>query len=313
METISGKSLSKIGIGSYGVGGRGHRDMKITEKVDNEIYVDALVHTLNKNINFTELCLGYGHGQSIVLFKQALDKSQVSREDLFITHSLYPRDLPSIETINQDIADFYKIMQTDYADSTLVTQSILIKFGEKPIYDILHNLVKQNKTRYISLSNASPSWIKKFYDEFGDKFFAHEGHLSYEVRALQDKGVLSVCKKLNVENIIWRPLRRNQTKSHDWDILIKLARKYQKTQNQIILNWMCHEEYRPMVMSTNKKHIDENIESLNFNMDDNEYKLINEFRPANYISPEVDWEGINIDDDIVGLVIDIDKIKKNSK
>ncbi len=309
MKTISGKELSEIGIGSYGIGGRGHRDMEITEKVEDDIYINALIHTLNKNINFTELCLGYGHGQSIVLFKKALDKSKVSREDLFITHSLYPRDLPTIETINQDINDFHKIMKTDYADSTLVTQSMLIKFGEKTIYKILHDLIKQNKTRFVSLSNASPSWIKKFHNEFRDKFFAHEGHLSYEIRALQDKGVLSMCEKLKITNIIWRPLRRNMTQFHNWEILIDLANKYNKTQNQIILNWMCHEEYRPMVMSTNTKHIDENIESLNFNMDDEDYNLINEFRPKNYITPKIDWEGINIDDDIVGLVVDIEKIK----
>jgi diketogulonate reductase-like aldo/keto reductase len=309
MKTISGKLLSKIGIGSYGIGGRGHRDMEITEKVNDQTYVNALVHTLNKNMNFTELCLGYGHGQSIVLFKRALDKSQISREDLFITNSLYPRDLPSIDTINQDVSDFYKIMETGYADSTLITQSILLKFGEKPIYQILHNLLDQNKTRYVSLSNASPSWIKKFHTEFGDKFFAHEGHLSYEVRALQDKGVLNVCDDLHIENIIWRPLRRGQTKHHNWDTLVQLATKYKKTQNQIILNWMCHEGYRPMVMSTNKKHIDENIESLDFNMESDEYESINNFRPPNYIPSKVDWEGVDIDNDIVGLVTEIDKNK----
>jgi diketogulonate reductase-like aldo/keto reductase len=309
MNTVSGKPLSRIGIGSYGVGGRGHRDMEITEKVDDQTYIDALVHVLGRNINFTELSLGYGHGQAVVLFKRALDESQVSRKDLFITHSLYTRDLPSIGTINQDIADFYEAMGTDYADSTLVTQSILLKFGEKSVYQILRDLLDQDRTRYVSLSNASPTWIRRFHDEFGESFFAHEGHLSYEVRALQDKGVFTTCNSLHVENIVWRPLRRNQTGRHNWDTLVQLAEKYRKTQNQIVLNWLCHEGYRPMVFSTNKKHIDENVEAPDFDMERDEYELINKFRPPNYVPPEVDWEGLNIDDDIVRLVSDIDSYK----
>src|SRR5579884_2723173 len=210
METLSGKNLTKIGIGSYGIGGRGHRDMAITEKQDDQIYVEALVYMFQKGINFTEVSLGYGHGQTLFLIKRALDESSIDRKDIFLTHSLYPRDLPTVDTINQDIEDFYRIMSTDYADSTLVTQSLTIKFGKEIIYPLLHQLLENGKTRYVSLSNASPDGIRAYKEEFGDKFFAHEGHLSFEVRALQDEGVFQTCEDLGVENIIWRPIRRGK-------------------------------------------------------------------------------------------------------
>ena len=302
MKTKSGKIISKIGIGSYGIGGRGHRDMSITEKKNDERYIDALIYTLNKKINFTEISLGYGHGKALSLFKEALDKSSVKREDIFITHSFYPRDLPSFEAVNQDVKQFYEIMKTDYADSTLVTQSLILKFGEIKIYSLLHNLLNTKKTSFVSLSNASPKWIKKFNEEFGDKFIAHEGHLSFEIRALQDKGVFKLCDDLNIKNIIWRPLRRNMTNKQNWNILDKLEKRYKQTKNQIILNWLCELGFYPMVMSSNKKHIDENIEAINFKMSVEDYKNITDFRPPNYHPPKIDWEGIRIDDDIVNLV-----------
>jgi len=143
MTTLSGKDISKIGIGTFGVGGRGHRDVTLTEKLEDDVYVDALIYTLNKGINFTEISLGYGHGQAIILFKKALNKSSVKREDIFLTHSLYPRDLPSLDVVNEDIANFYKVMNTNYADSTLITQSLILKFGNKEIYSILHSLLKK--------------------------------------------------------------------------------------------------------------------------------------------------------------------------
>lgn len=307
MKTESGKDVSQIGIGSYGVGGRGHRDMPITEKAEDQRYIDALAYTLNEGANFTEIALGYGHGQSLALFKKALDASKVSREDIFLTHSLYPRDLPTLAVVRDDIAGFYEVMDTDYADSTLVTQSLIMQFGEKAVYPMLHDLIEENRTRYVSLSNASPSWVKHFKEEFGEKFVAHEGHLSFEVRALQDKGVFDTCDSVGVENIIWRPLRRNQTMQQNWPLLKELANKYQKTQSQIILNWISNLGYRSMVFSATQKHIDENIESVNFQMTAQDHASINAFRPQNYHPNSVDWEGTSIDDDIVGLVKDFEE------
>lgn len=307
MKTRSGAELSQIGIGSYGIGGRGHRDMPITEKVDDKVYVEAVIHSLDQGSNFTEIALGYGHGESMALFKAGLDQSTRRREDIFFTHSLYPRDLATTKVIQEDIASFHNVMKTDYADSTLITQSLILKFGETSIYPLLHDLFKTGKTRYVSLSNASPDWIRKFKQEFGDRFFAHEGHLSFEVRALQEKGVFDVCKELGVENIIWRPLRRNKTVERAWPFLVELAEKYQKTQSQVILNWICNQGYRPMVFSTNKAHIDENLESTDFHMSDEEYKQLTGFRPPNYNPPIVDWEGPTIDDDIVRLVNEFDQ------
>lgn len=302
MKTLSGKQISKIGIGSYGIGGRGHRDMPITEKRDDDVYIDALVYTLEKGFNFTEIALGYGHGQALILFKKALDESLIERKDLFITNSLYTRDFPSLDSVHQDVADFYKIMKTEYADSTLVTQSLILKFGENAIYSLLHDLLIAERTRFVSLSNASPTWIKTFKKEFGDKFFAHEGHLSFEVRELQDKGVFKLCAELGVKNNIWRPLRRGKTIQHNWPLLVELAKKYNKTQNQVILNWICYLGSAPMVFSTDKKHIDENIESTDFKMSEEDYQRMTDFRPSNYNPPKVEWEGVGIDDDIVALV-----------
>lgn len=307
MKTLSGKQTSKIGIGSYGIGGRGHRDMLITEKQNDKVYIDALIYTLQKGFNFTEIALGYGHGQAMVLFKQAVDKSSVKREDIFFTHSLYTRDFPTFEEVNRDIEKYYEIMQTDYADSTLVTQSLIIKFGEDKLYPLLHNLLKSGRTRYVSLSNASPEGIKTFKKEFGDAFIAHEGHLSFEVRALQDKGVFETCVNLNVNNVIWRPLRRSQSIVSQFDLLDELINKYGRTKSQIILNWICHLDYYPMVFSTNKEHIDENYTSSEFAMSEGDYKRMTDFRPSNYHPPQVRWDALQTDDDIVALAKDFEE------
>lgn len=301
VKTKSGKQLSKIGIGSYGIGGRGHRDVDLTDKQSDKAYIDALIYTLGKGTNFTEISLGYGHGRSLALFKQALDKSSVNREDVFMTNSLYPRDLENIDTVKEDIRNFYKVMATDYADSTLVTQDFTIKFGTDVTFTLLDELLDSGKTRFVSFSNGSPTWIKKFSEKYQEKLHAHETHISFEVREAQDKGIFDLCDSLNIKNIIWRPLRQNRTSANNWKILVELASKYEKTQNQIILNWICKLGYSPMVMSANKKHIDENLSSIDFDMTDEDYKRISDFRPPNYHPPAIDWEGLEGGNDLVML------------
>lgn len=282
--------MSKIGIGSYGIGGRGHRDIGLTEKLDDPIYIDALIYQLELGINFTEISLGYGHGNSLRLFKHALNSSSISREDVILTNSFYPRDLESIDTLQSDVNAFYKVMETDYADSTLVTQSLIRRFGKDVVFPILHELLESGKTRYVSLSNSHPQGVKDFKTEFGDKFFAHEGHLSFEVRALQDNGVLDLCAEQNITNIIWRPLRRNKTAGLGWGLLKELSEKYNKTENQIVLNWMIHLGYYPMIMSAHREHIKQNLDATEFTMDETEYQRMADFRPPGYTPPKVDWE-----------------------
>lgn len=301
IKTKSGKSLSKIGLGSYGIGGRGHRDVELSSKQSDGIYIDAIIYTLEKGINFTEISLGYANGRSLELFKQALDKSTVKREDIFLTNSLYPRDLLDIEAVHDDIKSFYSVMDTDYADSTLVTQDFAIKFGKEVTFALLDELIETNKTRFVSLSNASPSWIKIFKEKYGDKLYAHETHISFEVREVQNKGVFDLCDELSIKNVIWRPLRQNRTFAHNWELLVELAAKYQKTQSQIVLNWIYSLGYSPMVMSSSKAHIDENVASISFEMSPEDCKRMTDYRPTNYHPPVVDWEGSDGGNDIVML------------
>ena len=82
---------------------------------------------------------------------------------------------------------------------------------------------------------------------------------------------------------------------------MELSGKYGKTQNQIILNWMCNLGYSPMVFSTNEDHIDENVASTSFEMSKTDYKRISDFRPDNF-NPQVSWDTGQTDDDIVAAV-----------
>ncbi|HRI05744.1 MAG TPA: hypothetical protein PLV59_02250 [Candidatus Dojkabacteria bacterium] len=162
----------------------------------------------------------------------------------------------------------------------------------------MNSLLQSGRTKYISLSNSNLQTIQRFKKEFGDLFYAHEAHLSFEIRENQDKGIFYLCDDLGIQNVIWRPLRENKTVGYNWPLLVELSSKYGKTQNQIVLNWMAHRGYKIEVMSKSPEHIKENWDATLFEMDDDDYQKMNEHRIDGYTYPKVDWnktgEGISV-------------------
>lgn len=303
VTTKSNIELSPIGIGTYGIGGRGHRDIQIKDRREESVYVPAIIKQLNYGYNFTEISLGYGHGNSVKYFSKALEEINFKRENLFLTNSIYPRDISNFSQIEEDVESMYKIFNTDYFDSTLVTQSLIVKFGYSKIINILWQLLDSNRTRYVSISNANKDLIKQFSQEFKNKVFAHETHLSFEIRLCQDEGIFELTDSLDIQTIIWRPLRQGKTILHSWEPLVRLSKKYNKTQNQIVLNWMCYLGFKPLVFSTSDNHIKENWESTQFKMLADEYLELTNYRIPNYIPPKIDWSNIGNGDSIVPPVM----------
>ncbi|MBP3801301.1 MAG: aldo/keto reductase, partial [Clostridia bacterium] len=77
------------------------------------------------------------------------------------------------------------------------------------------------------------------------------------------------------------------------------SKKYNKTQNQIMINWMVKEkEIMPLIKSTNKDRIKENIEALDFEMEKADYEKLNKFQNEKINALEINWNdesGVTID------------------
>ena len=90
----------------------------------------------------------------------------------------------------------------------------------------------------------------------------------------------------------FQPLRRNRTACRNYPILIELSQKYQKTQNQIIINWILKEKkIGAIVKSTNAQRIVENLSSMDFSMSEEDYNKLNAFRAEEFDKVVIDWVG----------------------
>lgn len=74
-------------------------------------------------------------------------------------------------------------------------------------------------------------------------------------------------------------------------MLVELANKYDKTQNQILLDYYIYEKKLIPITKANKiEHIDLNLNALDFKMEQEDYNKLNEFRCKEFDELEVNWQ-----------------------
>ena len=70
-----------------------------------------------------------------------------------------------------------------------------------------------------------------------------------------------------------------------------MAQKYGKTQNQVLINWIVkHKQIGVLIKSSNKEHIKENISSLDFDMEEEDYKILDSFRSKEFDEVKVSFK-----------------------
>ncbi|HLC91579.1 MAG TPA: aldo/keto reductase [Candidatus Saccharimonadales bacterium] len=276
--------ISKLGLGTWGLGGFARFDSDIDTKKQQT----AVAYTLSKGINYVETTLWYSEGHAAQILADAIQESGVVREQIFISQAIYEYDQTTLESFSSEMGIFHKLLRTDYSDAVLVTMPGAKKFGVEKVFDWMDNLLNQGLTRYVSVTNANLEFLKLMQRRFGDKLFGHELHVNFEIRVMEELGIVKFADEHKIKNIIAQPLRRNRTAAHNWPLLKELADKYAYSQNQIILAWMMSRGFLPLVKSEKTEHIDENLHVLDITIDPGDVEKINAWRP-DYRVPEIDW------------------------
>ena len=127
-------------------------------------------------------------------------------------------------------------------------------------------------------------------EELGIELFSFEGLYYLEFKQNEDVGILDYCSEHNILFINYQPFERNRTANHNYPLLVELANKYNKTQNQILLNYYVKEKNIIPITKANKiEHIKLNLEALGFEMEQPDYQRLNDFRCEEFDILEVDW------------------------
>lgn len=287
--------ISKIGIGTWGVGGFMEADSSIDEKKQS----DAITYMLSKGLNFVEANMMYSAGKSVEILGNAIRKSSVKREDLFVCAAIYLKDSKSLEKAKSELDIILSLLDTDYVDTLQFTMGSFEISSFEDITGWIDSLFESKKIRYTSITNENLMLLKQYHEKYGEKLFSHEVVFNYEIRVNEDLGIINYARENDIKTIVYQPLRRNRTAELNWPLVKELAEKYCKSQNQILLNWIVSKGFLALTKSESIDHINEHVESLSFEMSKEDIKSLNEFKAPGYKMPKIKWnakeEGVSID------------------
>lgn len=138
-------------------------------------------------------------------------------------------------------------------------------------YKQLEKAYKEGKIKSIGISNFEGRYIKELLEncEIKPQVIQVEAHPYFtqdELRRITDKE--------NIKIMAWYPLGHGDSKLINEDVFTKLAKKYNKTNAQIILRWHTQMGFIVIPGTKNPEHIKQNFDIFDFKLTDEEMEQI---------------------------------------
>lgn len=280
---LNSNEIFPIGIGTFKL------DLENSQKT-----LQALLHSFDKGQNFMSTSLLYDNG-NVVDFLQKFFQ-EVKKDEVFLSCHL-EKNVEKKEDIEKQLDEYLQKMKIDYVDSLQVHLPHSMKMPLLEIYEEMDKLVKKGKVRFLSASNTTLEQLKELQQNF--KLFSFEGVYNLECKYYENIGLMEFCQQNNIQFVCYQALRRNHIAKMNYPFLAEIAKKYDKTQNQILLNWLVKEKAVSTLIKTNTiQNIDSNLEALDFVMEKEDLKMLNDFQDERFNQMEIDWKnqgGVSID------------------
>ena len=220
----------------------------------------------------------------------AVRKSGVAREDLFITTKLWVQDT-GFENTKKAFERSLNRLQMDYLDLYLIHQP----FGDiHGSWRAMEELYKAGKIRAIGISNFQPDRVMDIitFNEVVPAVNQIETHpFNQQTEAHQ------FLKENNVQIESWGPFAEGKNNLFQNDVLHTIAEKYSKSVAQVVLRWLIQRGVVAIPKSVKKERIRENFNIFDFELspEDMESFGILDMKVSSFIdhrNPEiVKWMG----------------------
>ena len=244
-KLASGFEMPVYGLGTWKMGGV-KQASNDTDKQDTA----GIKSAIEKGITHIDTAEMYGNGHSEELIGNVI--KEFDRSKLFLA-SKASFDF-SYDGILRAAENSLERLQTDYLDLYLI-----------------HFM----KPEYIGLSDFSWQAFSKAQSYADHKLVCNQVHYSMKVREVERKGVLNYAQKNDIFLTAWRPLHYGELAINPPEIISKMMAKYSKTAAQIALNWLVSQDkVITLAKTSTSEHIDVNLCSFNFMMDDSDIEQI---------------------------------------
>jgi 2,5-diketo-D-gluconate reductase A len=206
----------------------------------------------------------YGNEEAV---GQAIKKSGVAREELFITTKLWIQT-DGYEGTKKAFTNSLKKLQLDYLDLYLIHQPMGDVYGE---WRAMQELYTEGLVRAIGVSNFHPDRLIDLivHNEIIPAVNQIETHPFHQQGETQQ---FLIDNKVQIES--WGPFAEGKNDLFHNDLLRSIGAKYNKSIAQVVLRWLTQRGVVAIPKSVRKERMEENLNSLNFELSADDMEVI---------------------------------------
>ncbi|WP_294464539.1 aldo/keto reductase [uncultured Anaerofustis sp.] len=263
----NGIYIDKIGFGTY--------------KAGNGDYVPTLLDAIEAGYRHFDTAAFYNNEE---LIKEAIARSSVKRDDLFLSSKVWKTEMGYDNTI-KSFEISLKNLGTDYLDMFLIhwPKDNLKNQDWKRIdietWKALETLYKDGRVKSIGVSNFLPHHLINILDNCDikpmvDQLEIHPGYIQ--------KAAIDFLKDNDILPQAWSPIGRARVLKEER--LIEFSKKYNKSVAQICIRFILQLGVQPLPKSSSIERMKENMDVFDFEISkEDEYELM--------CLPQIGWSG----------------------
>ncbi|MGM0215330.1 aldo/keto reductase [Enterococcus sp. AZ109] len=236
-----------------------------TYSLEGEEAVQSVTAALDSGVRLIDTAYIYSNEESI---GEAINQSDVPREEIFLITKLYPSQFDDAEAA---IDQALERLNLDYVDMMLLHHP---GSNDVEAYQAMEQAVADGKIRSIGLSN----WYVEELEEFLPQVSITPALVQNEVHPYyQENDVIPYIQDLSIVVQGWYPLGgRGHTRELLGDeVITEIADVHGKSAAQVILRWNLQKGVVVIPGSSNPEHILENTQLYDFELTDEEMAAIN--------------------------------------
>ncbi len=197
----------------------------------------------------------------------AIRKSGVAREELFITTKLWTQDA-GYENTKKAFEKSLKKLQLDYLDLYLIHQPYGDVHGS---WRAMEELNREGKIRAIGISNFHPDRVVDLisFNEIVPAVNQIETHPFHQQIETQ-----KFLQENNIQHESWGPFAEGKNDLFKNEVLASVGKRYNKSIAQVVIRWLTQRGVVAIPKSVRKKRMEENFNVFDFQLSDEDMKLI---------------------------------------
>ena len=268
IKFYNGHTMPKVGLGTFRV-------------ENNDDCTKAVKYAIENGYRSIDTAMVYGNeekvGQGI---KEGLESAGLKREDLFITSKLWLEDYGR-ENVEQAYENSLKRLDLDYLDLYLMhwpgtNEALMIDTWQG-----MEDLYKQERVKNIGVSNFNVDHFEALLAQVSIKPVINQ--VEFHPYLTQKE----LRQYLDVQNIVmesWSPLMNAQIL--DDEVVNQVAQEVGQTPAQVIIRWNEQHQVVTIPKSVTPHRIDENLNILDFELNDDQMKKLDDLNQNKRIGPD---------------------------